>query len=65
MSRKEDWIYELYIKEMMKPKTQPQEFYYEEGKMIMTEQYHLKRGYCCGNGYRHCPYKKTNKHDLK
>jgi len=24
--------------------------------MVFTAAYHLKRGYCCGNGCRHCPY---------
>ncbi|MCU0471145.1 MAG: DUF5522 domain-containing protein [Arcicella sp.] len=24
--------------------------------MVFTEAYHLKRGYCCKNGCRHCPY---------
>lgn len=28
----------------------------EEGLMVLTEKYHLERGYCCGNGCRHCPY---------
>lgn len=32
------------------------DFYYENGKKVMTEEYHLKRGYCCGSGCRHCPY---------
>ena len=27
-----------------------------EGFMVFTEVYHLKRGYCCKNGCRHCPY---------
>lgn len=32
-------------------------FYYDEsGLMVLTEKYHLERGYCCGNGCRHCPY---------
>ncbi|MEX0995649.1 MAG: DUF5522 domain-containing protein [Flavobacteriaceae bacterium] len=34
-----------------------------EGYKCFTEQYHLKRGYCCQSGCRHCPYgydKKTN-----
>ena len=30
-------------------------FYFENGLMIMTEAYHLKRGSCCGNKCRHCP----------
>jgi hypothetical protein len=29
----------------------------EEGYIVFTEKYHLKRGYCCQSGCRHCPYK--------
>jgi hypothetical protein len=33
------------------------DFYYnEQGLMILTEKHLLDRGYCCGNGCRHCPY---------
>ena len=33
------------------------DFYFTpEGYKCFTEQYHLKRGYCCQNGCRHCPY---------
>lgn len=28
-----------------------------EGYRCFTEQYHLKRGYCCDSNCRHCPYK--------
>lgn len=28
----------------------------ENGYMVFTEAYHLKRGYCCKNGCTHCPY---------
>ncbi len=31
----------------------------KEGYRIMTESYLVKRGYCCGNGCRHCPYDPT------
>ncbi len=31
----------------------------ENGKLVFTAWYHLKRGYCCGNGCRHCPFPKT------
>lgn len=31
-------------------------YYVESGNVVFTEKYHLKRGYCCGNGCRHCPY---------
>jgi hypothetical protein len=27
-----------------------------EGYKCFTEKYHLKRGYCCKSGCRHCPY---------
>lgn len=29
-----------------------------EGYKCFTANYHLKRGYCCTNGCKHCPYKK-------
>jgi len=31
-------------------------FYFENGLMVFTEAYHLKRGDCCGDGCRHCPF---------
>lgn len=40
-----------------KNRLQAEDYYYsEEGYLIFTEQYHLKRGYCCENGCKHCPY---------
>jgi hypothetical protein len=33
-----------------------EDFYFENGLMVFTEKYHLKRGYCCQSGCRHCPY---------
>jgi hypothetical protein len=40
-----------------KPNLEPDEYYYsEEGYIIFTEKYLLKRGYCCQNGCKHCPY---------
>ncbi len=32
-----------------------------EGYRCFTEQYHLKRGYCCESNCRHCPYDYDNK----
>ena len=32
----------------------------EEGFIVLTEVYHLKRGYCCGNGCKHCPFNYLN-----
>jgi hypothetical protein len=37
-----------------------EDFYIENGYRVFTEAYHLKRGYCCGNGCRHCPYTKED-----
>ena len=31
-------------------------YFTEEGWLVFTRQYHLKRGHCCGNKCRHCPY---------
>lgn len=37
------------------------DFYFENGLMVFTEHFHLKRGHCCGSGCRHCPYKGQKK----
>ncbi len=34
-----------------------------EGHIIFTETYHLKRGYCCKSGCKHCPYGYDKKTD--
>ena len=47
------WIEELYYKEQA---LKSKDFYYENGNRVMTSSYHERRGYCCGNGCRHCPY---------
>ncbi len=36
------------------------DFYIENGFYVFTESFLLKRGYCCENGCRHCPYQKMN-----
>jgi hypothetical protein len=51
-------------------KFEPDEYYLSpEGYIIFTEKYHLKRGYCCQSGCRHCPWKderdKKKKSDSK
>ena len=35
-------------------------YFNEDGLMVFTEKYLLERGYCCGNGCRHCPYDYRN-----
>jgi hypothetical protein len=32
------------------------DYYFENGFLVFTETYHLKRGHCCKNACRHCPY---------
>lgn len=38
-----------------------------KGLLVFTELYLLQRGYCCGNGCKHCPYgvKKGSRIPLK
>ena len=39
------------------PDTDESEDYYMDGPaLVFTAAFHLKRGFCCGNGCRHCPY---------
>lgn len=33
-----------------------EDYYLERGFLVFTARYHLRRGYCCGSGCRHCPY---------
>lgn len=32
------------------------DYYLENGNYVFTKWFHLKRGSCCGNKCRHCPY---------
>lgn len=32
------------------------DYYLEDGRVVFTEAYHLRRGYCCNSRCRHCPY---------
>lgn len=32
------------------------DYYFENDLMVLTENFLLKRGYCCGNECRNCPY---------
>ena len=38
-------------------KLAPEDYYTTpEGFIVFTEKYHLKRGYCCKSGCKHCPF---------
>ncbi|MCB9202252.1 MAG: hypothetical protein H6604_04290 [Flavobacteriales bacterium] len=42
-----------------------EDFYFsEQGFKVFTEKYHLKRGYCCKSGCKHCPYGYNKRIDL-
>ena len=38
-------------------------YYNEQGYKVFTEKFHLKRGYCCKSGCKHCPYGYDKKTD--
>jgi Family of unknown function (DUF5522) len=41
----------------MKNLTEGKDYYYnDDGYVVLTEKYHLDKGFCCGNGCKHCPY---------
>jgi Family of unknown function (DUF5522) len=45
----------------MKNLTEGEDYYYnEQGYIVLTEKYHLQKGFCCGNGCKHCPYNYIN-----
>ena len=49
--------------EKEKPKTEKfieeVDFYFENNLMVLTAHFLKKRGYCCDNNCRHCPYKEA------
>jgi len=49
---------EQYAASSIPPKEEAPDFYIENGRYVFTAHYLQKRGYCCGNGCRHCPYPK-------
>jgi hypothetical protein len=51
--RQDDWISQLQLQETLK------DYYMDEnGRVVFTAHFLQKRGYCCTNGCRHCPYDK-------
>ena len=56
------WMFQEYIKRTMLPNYDTKDFYFDdEGRLVMTESYHIKRGSCCGSGCKHCPYTPIHK----
>jgi hypothetical protein len=44
----------------MQPLIEGVDFYIEDDKLVLTAKYLSERGYCCGNGCRHCPFNYIN-----
>ena len=38
------------------PLVEGEDFYREGAYLVFTARHHLRRGYCCESGCRHCPY---------
>jgi len=38
------------------PLEEGEDYYFEDGLMVLTARFLLRRGYCCEQGCRHCPY---------
>ena len=49
-----DYIDDYYPSEKL---VENEDFYWDpRGFRVKTEKYLTNRGYCCGNGCKHCPY---------
>lgn len=49
------WIADLGLSKM--PELNIDYYINEDSNFVFTKWYHLKRGYCCENACKHCPYK--------
>ena len=56
-----DWIQQQFVKEFGSKLLSTDFYYNENGLRVMTESYHKRRGTCCGNGCKHCPYEPQHK----
>ncbi|MEP6900666.1 MAG: DUF5522 domain-containing protein [Actinomycetota bacterium] len=55
---------EKNIKENFSKLIEGIDFYFENGLMVLTAHFLKKRGYCCGNNCRNCPYELTKNEKL-
>ena len=37
----------------------------QDGYIVLTEKFHLEKGFCCGMGCLHCPYNYGNVPELR
>ena len=47
------------------PLVENEDYYLDRGLMVLTARYHLRRGYCCEQGCRHCPYTEVPKENTQ
>ena len=45
------------LPETAPPLVEGEDYYMDGPYLVFTEAYHLKRGYCCNSGCRHCPWR--------
>jgi hypothetical protein len=45
------------------PLVEGEDFYWEGAVMVFTARFLLRRGYCCENGCRNCPYREPPRPD--
>lgn len=46
------------------PCVEGEDYYMDGPYFVFTAAYHLKRGFCCGSGCKHCPYRKGDAPEL-
>ena len=42
---------------MSTPLVEGEDYTWEDGRMVFTAAFLLKRGFCCNSGCRNCPYR--------
>ena len=42
------------------PLIEDEDYYLENSLFVLTAKFLLRRGYCCDNNCRHCPYPKES-----
>lgn len=42
-----------------------EDYIIKNGNVVFTSYFHIKRGFCCGNGCKNCPYINTIKGERK
>ena len=45
---------------MNAPLVEGEDYVWEDGRMVFTAAFLLKRGFCCNSGCRNCPYRERD-----